>query len=89
VLTCSSNLSRNYTVGYELGKGDKLSDIIAKRKSVAEGVATTKSAYGLAHKYNVEMPIVAEVYKVLYEDKNPSEAVRDLMKRTLKAEFYG
>jgi len=89
VLTCSSNLSRNYTVGFELGRGDKLVDIIAKRKSVAEGVATTKSAHGLAQKYNVEMPIVAEVYKVLYEDKNPSVAVQDLMKRTLKAEFYG
>jgi glycerol-3-phosphate dehydrogenase (NAD(P)+) len=89
VLTCSSNLSRNYTVGFELGKGDKLSDIVSKRKSVAEGVATTKSAHGLALKYNVEMPIVAEVYSVLYEDKEPAQAVKDLMTRTLKAEFHG
>jgi glycerol-3-phosphate dehydrogenase (NAD(P)+) len=89
VLTCSSNLSRNYTVGYELGQGETLSDIIAKRKSVAEGVATTKSAHGVARKYNVEMPIVAEVYSVLYEDKKAARAVQDLMTRTLKAEFHG
>lgn len=89
VLTCSSELSRNYTVGFELGKGEKLSDIISRRKSVAEGVATTKSANGLAKKYNVEMPIVSEVYSVLYEEKAPKQAVTDLMNRTLKAEFHG
>jgi glycerol-3-phosphate dehydrogenase (NAD(P)+) len=89
VLTCSSNLSRNYTVGFELGRGEKLSDIVSKRKSVAEGVATTKAANELARKNNVEMPIVSEVYAVLYEDKDPSRAVSDLMTRTPKAEFYG
>jgi glycerol-3-phosphate dehydrogenase (NAD(P)+) len=89
VLTCSSELSRNYTVGFELGKGKKLSDIVARRKSVAEGVATTKAANELAKKYNVEMPIVSEVYSVLYEEKTPGQAVSDLMNRTLKAEFHG
>jgi glycerol-3-phosphate dehydrogenase (NAD(P)+) len=89
VLTCSSALSRNYTVGFELGKGEKLSDIVARKKSVAEGVATTKAANGLARKYNVEMPIVSEVYSVLYEEKVPGRAAIDLMNRTLKAEFHG
>jgi glycerol-3-phosphate dehydrogenase (NAD(P)+) len=89
VLTCTSELSRNYTVGFELGKGAKLSDIVAGRKSVAEGVATTKAANELAKKYNVEMPIVSEVYSVLYEEKAPGKAVSDLMTRTLKAEFHG
>jgi glycerol-3-phosphate dehydrogenase (NAD(P)+) len=89
VLTCSSPLSRNYTVGLELGRGEKLADIVAKRKSVAEGVATTRAAYELAGKYNTEMPIVSEVYSVLYGDKDPKRAVSDLMNRTLKAEFYG
>jgi glycerol-3-phosphate dehydrogenase (NAD(P)+) len=89
VLTCNSKLSRNYTVGFELGKGGKLSDIVTGRKSVAEGVATTKAANELAKKYNVEMPIVSEVYSVLYEEKAPGKAVSDLMTRTLKAEFHG
>lgn len=89
VLTCSSHLSRNYTVGFELGRGDKLADITSRRMSVAEGVATTRAAREIALKYNVEMPIVAEVYSVLYEEKEPRRAVADLMQRTLKAEFYG
>ncbi len=89
VLTCSSAISRNYTVGYELGQGESLTDIISKRKSVAEGVATTKAAHELAARHNVDMPIVSEVYSVLYENKNPRQAVIDLMSRTLKAEFHG
>ncbi len=89
VLTCSSALSRNYTVGFELGRGEGLTDIISKRKSVAEGVFSTKAAYELARKYNVEMPIVSEVYAVLHEGKEPRQAVNDLMTRTPKAEFHG
>jgi glycerol-3-phosphate dehydrogenase (NAD(P)+) len=89
VLTCTSAISRNYTVGYELGRGERLTDIISRRKSVAEGVATTKAAHELALKHNVDMPIVSEVYSVLYENKDPHQAVTDLMNRTLKAEFHG
>jgi glycerol-3-phosphate dehydrogenase (NAD(P)+) len=89
VLTCTSAISRNYTVGYELGQGERLTDIISKRKSVAEGVATTKATQELALKHNVDMPIVSEVYSVLYENKDPRQAVTDLMNRTLKAEFHG
>jgi glycerol-3-phosphate dehydrogenase (NAD(P)+) len=89
VLTCSSHLSRNYTVGHRLGSGAKLKDIQAGRKSVAEGVDTTRAAYELSIKQNVEMPIVEQVYRMLYDNKDPQQAVGDLMRRTPKAEFHG
>lgn len=88
VLTCTSPLSRNYTVGAKLGQGIKLKDILNQTKSVAEGVATAESAYDLSKKYNIEMPIVEQVYKVINEDKDPVLGVKDLMERSLKTEFY-
>lgn len=88
VLTCTSNLSRNYTVGAQLGKGQKIRDIVEETKYVAEGVTTAESAYGLAKKFNVEMPIVEQVYNVIYEDKDPLQAAKHLMERSLKTEFY-
>jgi glycerol-3-phosphate dehydrogenase (NAD(P)+) len=87
VLTCTGPLSRNYTVGINLGMGMTLSNILASTKSVAEGVATSLSAHELSKQYKVEMPIVEQVYKVIYEDKSPAEAVKMLMNRTLKSEF--
>jgi glycerol-3-phosphate dehydrogenase (NAD(P)+) len=87
VLTCSSRLSRNYTVGFKLGQGQKLAEIVASTKSVAEGVATAQAAYELSRDQNVEMPIVEQVYRVIYEGKEPRKAVQDLMTRSLKAEF--
>lgn len=87
VLTCTGALSRNYTVGVKLGQGLKLKDILTNMSMVAEGVSTAESAYELSKKYNVEMPIVEQIYKVINEDKNPSNAVKELMTRTLKAEF--
>jgi glycerol-3-phosphate dehydrogenase (NAD(P)+) len=89
VLTCTSTLSRNYTVGMKLGQGMKLRDILEDTKSVAEGVATAESAFQLSIKYGVEMPIVEQIYRVLYEDKDPYFAAKDLMERSLKTEFYG
>jgi glycerol-3-phosphate dehydrogenase (NAD(P)+) len=89
VLTCTSPLSRNYTVGTKLGEGLKLKDILSSMKSVAEGVPTAESAYALSQKYDIEMPIIGQIYKVLYEDKDPVLAVKDLMERSLKSEFYG
>jgi len=88
VLTCTSPLSRNYTVGLKLGQGIKLKDILSQTKSVAEGVATAESAYELSIKYHVEMPIIEQIYRVLYEDKDPFFAAKDLMDRSLKSEFY-
>lgn len=87
VLTCTGTLSRNYTVGHRLGKGEKLKDIVLNMKMVAEGVATSGSAYELAQKHSVEMPIVQQIYKVINEDKDPVDAVRELMTRTLKSEY--
>ncbi len=86
VLTCTAQQSRNYHVGYELGEGRRLSEILAETKMVAEGITTTLSVRELAARKEVEMPICTEVYRVLYEDKDPEESVRDLMLRALKVE---
>jgi glycerol-3-phosphate dehydrogenase (NAD(P)+) len=86
VLTCTGNLSRNRTVGFELGKGRKLPEILADLGHVAEGVKTTKSAYDLGVKLGVDMPITSEVYQILYETKAPRQALVDLMARALSRE---
>jgi glycerol-3-phosphate dehydrogenase (NAD(P)+) len=86
VLTCTGGLSRNRTLGTRLGKGEKLDDIMRTAKTVAEGVKTTKAARDLAKKYHMHMPIVEEVYHILYEAKDPRQALKDLMARDLKAE---
>jgi len=88
VLTCTGSLSRNYTLGLKLGQGMKLKDILEQTTSVIEGVATAESAHELSKKYGIEMPIVEQVYKILYEEKGPARAVNDLMRRSLKTEFY-
>jgi glycerol-3-phosphate dehydrogenase (NAD(P)+) len=86
VLTCTGELSRNRTVGYEMGKGRSLEDVLATLGHVAEGVKTSKSAYDLGIKLDVDMPITQEVYRVLYEQKSPRQAVADLMTRALSRE---
>jgi glycerol-3-phosphate dehydrogenase (NAD(P)+) len=87
LLTCTGELSRNRTVGYEMGKGRKLGEVLAGLGHVAEGVKTAKSAFDLGKKLGVEMPITSEVYSVLYEDKPVAQAVADLMGRELSYEF--
>ena len=90
VLTCTGDLSRNRTVGLKLGQGMTISAILAEMRMVAEGVKTTKSAKALAAKQGVEMPILEQVYQVLYEDKPCQAAVRDLLARDQKEEMdYG
>jgi len=86
IVTCVSKLSRNRTLGERLGRGEKLSDIIASTPSVAEGVPTARSAYQLARKHNVVTPIIDEVHAMLYEGKNIEQAVQDLTGRESKAE---
>jgi glycerol-3-phosphate dehydrogenase (NAD(P)+) len=86
VLTCTGDLSRNRKVGLELGKGKKIAEILAGMSQVAEGVRTTRSAYELSRREGVEMPIVEAMYRVLYEDLPPLEAVVALMTRRLRAE---
>jgi len=86
VTTCISKQSRNRFVGEEFGRGKKLNQIIKNMRMVAEGVPTAKSAYGLGLKYKVEMPITREVYNLLYRNKSPKQAVKDLMTRKKKEE---
>ncbi len=86
VLTCTGDLSRNRTVGMELGRGKTLDEILAGMNMVAEGVKTTLSTYQLAQKIGVEVPITEQMYLILYQDKNARQAVTDLMQRELKAE---
>jgi glycerol-3-phosphate dehydrogenase (NAD(P)+) len=82
VLTCTGSLSRNRSVGSELGRGRKLPEIIAGlHGKVAEGVRSTTAALGLAARYDVEMPITEQMNAVLYEDKSPKDAMRELMSR--------
>ncbi|MCS7215648.1 MAG: NAD(P)H-dependent glycerol-3-phosphate dehydrogenase [Thermodesulfovibrio sp.] len=87
-LTCTSNLSRNYTVGYRLGKGESIEQISKSMRSIAEGIETSLSAMQLSIKLNVEMPITNEIYQVIYYGKTPQQAAFDLMARALKPEFY-
>jgi glycerol-3-phosphate dehydrogenase (NAD(P)+) len=86
VLTCTGDLSRNRTVGFKLGQGMLLVDILAEMRMVAEGVKSAESVFNLARKLGVEMPIVEKTYQILHENKPAREAVTELMARGLKAE---
>lgn len=87
VLTCTGGLSRNRSVGVELGRGRKLPDIIAgMHGAVAEGVFTTQAAVGLARARGVEMPITGQMDDILHRDKSPAEAIHELMTRSVKSE---
>jgi len=88
VTTCCSRHSRNRYVGERIGRGEKLTQILAAMSMVAEGVETTRSGRDLARRHQVEMPITEEVYRVLFEDKNAREALGDLMERRLRAEIW-
>lgn len=87
VLTCTGSLSRNRSVGIKIAKGMKLDEILKDMKMVAEGIKTAESVVGLTKKYNVEMPICEQVYEVLFKNKEPKQAISDLMGRDLKKEF--
>jgi glycerol-3-phosphate dehydrogenase (NAD(P)+) len=86
VLTCTGDLSRNRTVGVELGRGRKLLEIIGSMRMVAEGVKTTYATVALAERHGVEMPITQQVHRILEGQVTPREAIRELMERTLKDE---
>jgi len=87
VLTCTGGLSRNRSVGVELGRGKKLPEIIAGMHGmVAEGVFTTTAAVGLARSREVEMPITEQMHAILHEAKSPRDAIQELMTRTGKSE---
>lgn len=86
IVTCMSKHSRNRFVGEQIGKGKKLNNLLSEMNMVAEGVPTAKSVFFLSQQVNVEVPICTEVYKILYEDKDPIEATKDLMTRKPKEE---
>ncbi|MBR5270833.1 MAG: NAD(P)H-dependent glycerol-3-phosphate dehydrogenase [Clostridia bacterium] len=86
IVTCTSMHSRNRRAGILIGKGKTLKETLDEVHMVVEGVNTATAAYELSKKYNVEMPIVEEAYKILFENKNPREAVNMLMTREKKGE---
>ena len=87
VLTCTGGLSRNRSVGVELGRGRKLPEIVAAMHGmVAEGIFTTTAAVGLSHAHGVEMPITQQMHAILREGKTPVDAIRELMTRSGKSE---
>ncbi len=86
VLTCTGQLSRNRSVGLEIGRGATLADVLSGRETVAEGIVTTESAYALAQREGVDMPIVAAVHRVLFERQPARWALVELMARELRTE---
>ncbi|MDQ3557122.1 MAG: NAD(P)-dependent glycerol-3-phosphate dehydrogenase, partial [Gemmatimonadota bacterium] len=89
VLTCTGSLSRNRSVGVELGRGRPLDEVLGEMTMVAEGVRTARSARDLARRTGIAMPIVEEVAAVLFDGRSPREAVERLMMREPKAEQWG
>jgi glycerol-3-phosphate dehydrogenase (NAD(P)+) len=88
VLTCTGSLSRNRTVGYRLGQGESLDEILADMTAVAEGVKTAEAVHELARRHGVELPIAEQVYAIVHEGRSPAEAVRALMLRDPKPEEW-
>ena len=87
VLTCTGELSRNRSVGLEIGRGRSIEEVLGSLQQVAEGVRTAHSTYQLAQKLGVEMPITEATYQVLHEGKDPRRAFRELMARQLRSEL--
>jgi glycerol-3-phosphate dehydrogenase (NAD(P)+) len=85
-VTCFSRLSRNRHFGERVGRGEKVEDIVAGAVAVAEGYPTARSAHHLANKLGIQTPIVREVYAMLFENKDPRQAVQSLMSRDMKQE---
>jgi glycerol-3-phosphate dehydrogenase (NAD(P)+) len=88
ILTCTGALSRNRHVGIELGRGRPLQDVLGEMTMIAEGVDTARAAHALAQRAGIEMPIVAEVHAVLFENRPAAEAVANLMQREPKPELW-
>jgi glycerol-3-phosphate dehydrogenase (NAD(P)+) len=89
IATCSSPLSRNRTLGLELARGRALADVLAERRTVAEGVTTTRAALEMAHDLGVELPITEQIAQVLFAGKDVRAAVGELMLREPKRELQG
>jgi len=87
IVTCTGKYSRNRAVGEELARGKKIDEILRSRKTVAEGVPTSKAVHELAKRFNIELPISSKVYQVIFEGKNPWQAIEELMARSQKDEI--
>jgi len=88
VLTCTGSLSRNRTVGYRLGRGESLDEILSDMSAVAEGVKAAEAVDELARRHGVEMPIMEQMYAIVHEGRSPSDALRTLMSREPKTEDW-
>ncbi len=88
ILTATGSVSRNRSLGFALGQGRLLADVLGERRTVAEGVNTALVAVSLGERTGVELPIASEVKQILFEDKKPQRAIQDLMERELKAEHW-
>ncbi len=88
IVTTMSRHSRNRYVGEQIGKGRKLPEILSEMSMIAEGVETTRSAHELAIRTGIEMPITTEMFKILFEEKDPVTATQELMTRQLKDETW-
>jgi glycerol-3-phosphate dehydrogenase (NAD(P)+) len=86
VLTCTGTLSRNRRVGYELGQGRSLDEILSGMNMVAEGVGTTAALLALAREHHIDLPITEQVHSILHHDNSPRDAIRAIMERPLKRE---
>jgi glycerol-3-phosphate dehydrogenase (NAD(P)+) len=86
VLTCTGDLSRNRRVGLAIGRGQTLNEVLAGMHNVAEGVKTTQAVHALGVSQGIDLPITGQVHAVLFENKNPADAVRELMTRPLRGE---
>jgi len=86
ILTATGQLSRNRSLGVDIGKGRSLAEVLAERRTVAEGVRTARAAVELGRRAGIELPIASEVSQILFEGKSPRRAIADLMERELKAE---
>ena len=86
IVTCTSRLSRNHTVGERLGKGEKIKNILSDMKQVAEGAWNCSIVRNLAEEFGIEAPITSEVYAVIHKGKRPLSAVKSLMSRDVKPE---
>jgi glycerol-3-phosphate dehydrogenase (NAD(P)+) len=87
ILTCTSDLSRNRTLGLELSQGKSLTEILGSRKAATEGVATTEAVHKLAQKFSLDLPICEGVYQILYQNKSCLEALQSHAARSLKSEL--
>jgi glycerol-3-phosphate dehydrogenase (NAD(P)+) len=87
ILTCTSSQSRNFQVGFKLGQGQTLAQILGPMAMVAEGVKTSRAVHLLAERLEVEVPLITAIYKILYDGLAPKEAIKKLMTRELKDEL--